>query len=297
MMSELPQKRTSYRAMTSLVTAWAFVVSTLTGVVLYITPQGRIANWVEWDFLALTKEGWADLHIIFSVVFVLVGVAHLIYNWKPFKNYMADRVRDQNGGHVHIKRTVYGSLIISAVFFFLSIYRLPPASWIFDLEDAIKASWVVTSAYEPPFGHAEGVSLSGFAQRQFIDLPSALAALNAVGIEVPKPGMKLADIAALNATTPMAVYQVIKHLEKRPVLKANSTSKDVEVRFAGTGIGRKTIRQMSEELSMNVTEFRARLAAVGISVGPDDVLKDIADAHNIGVMDVVKIAVVEGFQP
>ena len=39
-----PRKKTSYRAMTSLVTTWAFVIATITGVVLYITPQGRIAN-------------------------------------------------------------------------------------------------------------------------------------------------------------------------------------------------------------------------------------------------------------
>ena len=227
-----PVKKTSYRAMTSLVTTWSFVIATVTGVVLYIVPQGRIAYWVDWKLWELTKDGWTDLHVIFSVVFVIVGVAHLVYNWKPFKNYMAERA----SGHVHVKRTVYGSLAITAVFFALSIFNLPPASWIFDLGAHFKEGWIVSADYEPPFGHAEDVSLAGFAQRQRIDLKAAIAELDGAGIKVPEQQMKLKDIAALNSITPMDIYLVIKPLEQRPKLKASFKPADVEAQFAGTGI-------------------------------------------------------------
>jgi len=288
-----PVKKTSYRAMTSLVTTWSFVIATVTGVVLFIVPQGRIAYWINWKLWELTKEGWTDLHVIFSIVFVIVGVAHLVYNWKPFKNYMAERA----SGHVHVKRTVYGSLAITAVFFALSIFNLPPASWIFDLGAHFKEGWVVSADYEPPFGHAEDVSLAGFAQRQRIDLKTAIAELDGAGIKVPEQQMKLKDIAALNSITPMDIYLVIKPLEQRPKLKASFKPADVEAQFAGTGIGRKTLMQMAEELKMDVATAQARLAKAGVAAKAGDKMKAIAEAHNLEAVELVKIMLIQGYRP
>jgi len=288
-----PVKKTSYRAMTSLVTTWSFVIATVTGVVLYIVPQGRIAYWVDWKLWQLTKDGWTDLHVIFSVVFVIVGVAHLVYNWKPFKNYMAERA----SGHVHVKRTVYGSLAITAVFFALSIFNLPPASWIFDLGAHFKEGWIVSADYEPPFGHAEDVSLAGFAQRQRIDLKTALAELDGAGIKVPEQQMKLKDIAALNSITPMDIYMVIKPLEQRPKMKANFKPADVEAQFAGTGIGRKTLAEMAAELKLDAATAQARLAQVGVAAKGDDKMKAIGEAHNLEAIELVKIMLIDGYRP
>jgi len=286
-------KKTSYRAMTSLVTTWSFIIATVTGVVLFIVPQGRIAYWVNWKLWALTKEGWTDLHVIFSVVFVAVGIAHLVYNWKPFKNYMAERA----SGHVHVKRTVYGSFGVTAVFFVLSIFSLPPASWVFDLGTYFKEGWVISADYEPPFGHAEDVSLEGFAQRQHIELPAALAQLKAAGIDVPEQKMKLKDIAELNSITPMDIYMVIKPLEQRPKLKANFKSVDVEAQFAGGGIGRKTVGEMAEELKMTADVAVARLKMVGIEARANDKMKTIAEAHNLESIELVKTLLIEGYRP
>jgi len=287
-----PVKKTSYRAMTSLVTTWSFVIATVTGVVLFIVPQGRIAYWINWKLWELTKEGWTDLHVIFSIVFVIVGVAHLVYNWKPFKNYMAERA----SGHVHIKRTVYGSLAITGVFFILSIFSLPPANWIFDLGTYFKEGWVVSQDYEPPFGHAEDVSLAGFSQRQRIDLKAAIDKLEGTGIAVPEQQMKLKDIAVLNSITPMDIYLVIKPLEQRPKLKANFKPTDVEAQFAGTGIGRKTLSQMAEELKLDAATAQARLAQAGVTAKVGDKMKAIADANDVEAIELVKILLIEGYK-
>ena len=288
-----PVKKTSYRAMTSLVTTWSFIIATVTGVVLFIVPQGRIAYWVNWKLWELTKEGWTDLHVIFSIVFVIVGVAHLVYNWKPFKNYMAERA----SGHVHVKRTVYGSLAITAVFFALSIFQLPPANWIFDLGTYFKEGWIVSTDYEPPFGHAEDVSLAGFTQRQRIDLKAAIAELDGAGIKVPEQQMKLKDIAALNSITPMDIYLVIKPLEQRPKMKTNFKVIDVEAQFSGTGIGRKTLTQMAEQLNMDAVTAQARLAQANVTAKPGDKMKAIAEAHNLEAIELVKIMLINGYRP
>ena len=286
-------KKTSYRAMTSLVTTWSFIIATVTGVVLYIVPEGRVANWTIWDLWGLTKGGWTDLHVIFSIVFVGVGVAHLIYNWKPFRNYMAERA----SGHVHVSKTVYGSVAIAAAFFGLTLYNLPPANWVMDLSSSIKRSWVVTPAYEPPFGHAEDVSLAGFAKRQRIDLDAAMLALKAAGVEVPSSQLALKDLAALNAVTPMAIYEAIKPLEPAAELKAAYTPAEVEDQFAGTGIGRKTLTEMAEQLQMAPEVAQARLSVRGIVAELDAQLKTIAEAHNTEATELLKMLLIDGYMP
>jgi hypothetical protein len=279
--------------MTSLVTTWSFVVATVTGVVLYIVPEGRVANWTIWELWSLTKGGWTDLHVIFSIVFVAVGVAHLVYNWKPFKNYMAERA----SGHVHVSRTVYGSLAIAAGFFALTFYNLPPASWVMDLSASIKSSWVVTPAYEPPFGHAEDVSLAGFAKRQRIDLDAAMLALKAERVDIPTPEMALKDLAALNAITPMALYEAIKPLEPKAELKAVYTPAEVEEQFAGTGVGRKTLAEIAAELQMTPEMAQARLAARGIEAKLDAKMRTIAEEHGTEATELLKMLLIDGYRP
>lgn len=286
-------KKTSYRAMTSLVTTWSFVIATVTGVVLYIVPEGRVAYWTIWELWGLTKGGWTHLHVIFSIVFVAVGVAHLVYNWKPFKNYMSERA----SGHVHVSRTVYGSLAIAAAFFAVTLYNLPPANWVMDLSAAIKSSWVVTPAYEPPFGHAEEVSLAGFAKRQRIDLDAAMLALRAQDLKVPTPEMALIDLAALNATTPMAIYAAIKPLEPQLEVKTVYTPAEVEEQFAGTGVGRKTLAEMASVLHIAPEAAQARLATRAIVADLDTPLKTIAEANGTEATELLKILLIDGYQP
>jgi len=206
---------------------------------------------------------------------------------------MAERA----SGHVHVKRTVYGSLAITAVFFALSIFNLPPASWIFDLGAHFKEGWIVSADYEPPFGHAEDVSLAGFAQRQRIDLKAAMAELDGAGIKVPEQQMKLKDIAALNSITPMDIYLVIKPLEQRPKMKANFKPADVEAQFAGTGIGRKTLAEMAAELKLDAATAQARLARAGVAAKGDDKMKAIAEAHDLEAIELVKIMLIDGYRP
>lgn len=288
-----PKKKTSYRAMTSLVTTWSFVIATVTGVVLYIVPEGRVANWTIWELWGLTKGGWGDLHVIFSIVFVIVGIAHLVYNWKPFKNYMAERA----AGHVHVSRTVYGSLAIAGLFFGLTLYNLPPTNWVMDLSSTFKSSWVEDPSYEPPFGHAEDVSIAGFTKRQGIDLDGAMLILKAEGIQVPTTNMALKDIAALNMTTPMAIYEAIKPLEPKVEIKAIYTPAEVEEQFAGKGIGRKTLTQLAEELKIAPQKAIERLAARNITAEGDMKMKDIAEDHASEAIELVKMLLIDGYTP
>lgn len=66
--------------MTSVLIAASFLVLVLSGVLLFVSPPGRIANWTNWTILGLRKHDWIGLHIWFSVLFLLVAIVHLVFN-------------------------------------------------------------------------------------------------------------------------------------------------------------------------------------------------------------------------
>lgn len=66
----------------------SFAILGATGLVLYFTPQGRIANWAIWTFAGLTKEDWGNIHVIVSMLFVITMIWHIILNWKPLIAYL-----------------------------------------------------------------------------------------------------------------------------------------------------------------------------------------------------------------
>ena len=54
----MKKNKQSTRSLTAFLVTWSFLVLTITGLVLYIVPQGRIAYWVHWSLLGLEKEQW-----------------------------------------------------------------------------------------------------------------------------------------------------------------------------------------------------------------------------------------------
>ncbi len=199
----------SGRAVVSLLVVWAFLISGITGLVLYIEPHGRVAYWTNWCFLGLGKNQWDGIHVISSWLFVLVGALHLYFNWKPFLGHLRTKVFR----NIRLR----GELIIAsavALFIVLSgIWGLPPLRYVLDLNEHIKNSWVKTDNDNPPFGHAEMLSLRSLSRKMEIDLEPALAMLQQRGIDVSSTDETIAAIAEKNGITPAEVYEIINRFE------------------------------------------------------------------------------------
>jgi hypothetical protein len=266
----------SLRSLTAFVVTWAFLILTVTGLVLYVVPHGRVAYWVHWSLLGLSKDQWTWVHMMFGGLFVVSGIVHLYFNWKPFKQYLVDRV----SGHLALKREAVLATLLTLAVFALSAADLPPASWVIDLNDRIKGSWVTAPELEPPFGHAEQVSLAGIARRMDLDLEAGLAALRANDIAFNGPAATLEEIAKRNGITPMAVYSLLQaHPAATAAAPKPTTAAAIEARYAGTGLGRKTLAEVCEIAELESTECLARLSQAGVDAEPDDRLRALADTH------------------
>jgi hypothetical protein len=63
------------RGLTSFFTLFGFIIMSITGLVLYIEPAGRVAYWITWQFAGLTKTDWGNIHILSSLLFIVAGAS------------------------------------------------------------------------------------------------------------------------------------------------------------------------------------------------------------------------------
>ncbi len=291
----MAEKSFTLRSFTSFVTFFSFISLGLTGIVLYIVPQGRVAYWVHWQFLGLSKDSWAQVHTLSALLFLIAAIIHTILNWKPLWGYVFSKTRRA----LNRKWELAAGFLLTLVFVLSAIFLWPPLSAVIDLGQAAKDTWVVEDAYDPPFGHAEETSLKTFCSRMNIDLQKATEALRAAGIQFDGPRQTLEQIAVANGTTPMALYAIFKQHEQvfEPADKVAFTEEEIERNFTGVGFGRETLSGTAERLKIDLDLVKQRLAAHGIELADDETLKAAADRLDSEVIQLIKYILIVNYQP
>ncbi len=282
------------RGFVSFLTLFGFLIMSITGIVLYIEPYGRVAYWTDWRFIGLSKSDWGNIHIISSLLFLIAGGFHLYYNWRALMNYIFNKVT----GGLKLKRELAFSGLISVIIIIGAIYQIPPLRYIIDLNEYIKEKWVVSKEYEPPYGHAELTSLRVFAKKMNIDLEKTLEEFKKQGIVVRNVTDTLKKIAEDNHTSPMNLYIIMKKFEKKAPAKAITYTPDkVEEEFAGSGIGRKRFADLCGELNLDISLIRKRLQDKGIKIKDDETLKKAAARYGINPIEILKAILIENYKP
>ncbi len=59
-------KRFAWKSFVSFGLLASFLVISVSGVVLYIAPPGRVARWVDWELWRMSLGDWQALHTNFS---------------------------------------------------------------------------------------------------------------------------------------------------------------------------------------------------------------------------------------
>ena len=266
----------TWRGFVSLNILISGIISCFTGIVLYFVPQGRVARWILWDFLGMGKDAWGAIHILSSYLFLIFFILHTINNWKPIVNYVVKKA----GGLNQVPQ-ILAAILISLVIFVSGAFSLYPLQYVIDFGEYLKTLAVSSPDDEPPFGHAEEVTLPSFCRKMDINVQKAMDLLKEKGIEIESKEQTLAEIASSNNITPLDLYLLIKPLEEMPVVakKAESkegfTDKDLDEIFSQPGQGRKSIADIAKQLNISVDVALERLAAKGLTAKADDKLKDL----------------------
>jgi len=262
----------SWRAFISFGLTYSFIIILLSGIILYMSPPGRYAHWVNWKILGFTKEGWQSLHTVFSYTFVILSIFHLFtINWKAFLWYL--KSKKQNG--LNKKRELYISTTLVIVFFFGIVYAVPPFKSVMDFGEYLTESWE-TIEEEPPIPHAELLTINELAEQ--LNLSSIVEISRKLAIHEIKfdnTDQTLQEIAVINETTPLEIYTQI--------------TKKSGAQQQGSGIGRKTIETFAVEVGKNPDEVMKILRENGIKAEFGQTLREIGDNNNIPPRDIFEL--------
>jgi hypothetical protein len=266
----------SWRAFVTFYVVLSFLVIALTGIVLFITPPGRIANWSDWRFLGFSKSQWQTVHTVFSFIFVVAASFHLFFNWRVILGYLAKRLNEG----IKKGRELAAAATIGVVVFVMAADHLPPFSTLMVWGEGIKNSWS-TPATEPPVPHAELLTVARLAGEMKLPADELMRRLTHAGIAPDSSGITLGELASHYSLTPKQVYD---RAGIQPPATATPSG-------GGPGYGRKTVAMLCEEAGITVDEGVARLTASGFAAEPGTTIRTIAQEAGTspaGIVDIIK---------
>jgi len=260
----------------------------------YLVPfsNPKVRSEIMEAFLLL--QDYAREHVLLCLIpaFFIAGAIAVFISQASVIKYL--------GGKIETALRYKRELVISCLIFLWIVvsgsWSLPPLTYVTDLGETIKNSWVTSPELEPPFGHAERVSLKTFCKKQRIPLDQAMAELRKAGFKLNNPVNTLVEIADSKGTSGMGVYEVIKKLEPKPeAMKPGAawTSANIEETFADTGVGRKSIGQIIKDHQLDHKTVHQRLKERGIEAKDDDKIKELADRHDSTPIKILTIILVD----
>jgi Domain of unknown function (DUF4405) len=264
--------RFHWRAFVTLYLTLSFLLLAASGIVLYVAPPGRVANWSRWTLGALDRTGWQALHTVVALLFVLAGAFHLWFNWRSLWFYVRTRLAEG----LRAKRELALATASVAAVAGLTLADLPPFGSVMDLGERVKESWS-TGGGEPPVPHAELLTLERLAATTQIPLDRILANLAAAGVPGAGPRVTIAALASANGLTPQQIWVR---------LKGQETPKEIP---AGGGYGGKTVGEVCTQLEIPLDEGLDRLRARGIEAQAGTPMKDLAERHGRRPHDLVQL--------
>jgi hypothetical protein len=264
-----------WRAFVTFYVVFSFVALAISGLVLFISPPGRIANWSQWRLAALVKADWQAVHTVFALLFLAAAAVHVYFNWRVILNYVRRKAGEglNRGRELALASAVGGAILAS------TIVGVPPFSTIMAVGETVKNSWS-DPASEPPVPHAEEWTVAKFAETNKMTVDQAMENLRQANMAAPAPEVTLQSLATTYETTPRTVY-----------LKALGTAKGASAPPSeGGGFGRKTVGELCRESNIPVETGLGRLRQAGFAdATAGSNLRQLATANGRRPIDVVQV--------
>jgi hypothetical protein len=293
----------SWRAFFSVLSALSFIGMVFTGVILFIVPPGRIANWTGWTIIGLTKHQWIGLHDWFSIIFIIAAVFHIYLNWKPLLSYFKSKV--SKAFALRIEWAL--ALVVCCVVFLGTLGDIRPFSSLLVWNENIKHSWD-SPQRRAPIPHAELLSLAELAEQVGdVSLDTIMSNLKSRGIEVESADVVLGDLAEANNMTPAHLYDIAlgqagpgrgqgghgqgggrqgaggqggRQAGQQADTQVN-TSALHQQEGAIRGIGRMTLQSYCDQSGLDVNEAVKKLQEAGYNASADMTIRGIADSAGV----------------
>ncbi len=194
-------ERFRFRSLVSFSAFFLFLALSLSGIAMYLRPEGSIARWTGWSLLGLDKKGWEELHIVVAAAFAVLALIHIVLNWRTLIAYL--RSRAARG--LRLKREAVAAFLLVALLVVVAVVAWPPAAQLMLWRGSIKDGKTVLAAV-PPAADADRLPLAEISRITGVDLAEIGRRLAARDIEVRGSDDTLEKIAKRARSTPERVY-------------------------------------------------------------------------------------------
>jgi len=247
------------RSLTSFSVLLSFVVIAVSGVMLFVSPKGRVAHWTGWTMWGLGKEEWEAVHLTMAIAFVLGVAFHIYFNWA----FMVRYVKNAAAKGVRSKRELGLAAAAIVAVFLGTRMEIPPFSSIVALGENIKDYWE-TNSPRVPYPHAEESTVAEFATNVGLPLERVTERLHEKGFAFGDPGITVGDLAAKHGKTPEQLFSG---------MASNASGGAFGT---GRGFGRMTFEELCTEVGVHAETGKAILLEHGIEVLEGEQTRDIA---------------------
>lgn len=262
------------RSFTTFIVALSFIIMTLSGIAIYITPAGRVANWTNWTLLGLTKHGWESVHTILSLLFLIFAIMHISFNWKTLLHYSRSKLRQG----IRFKKEFIFASLLTLIITIGSIIEAPPFSAIMDFREQIKYSWE-QQAQQAPVPQAEKMTFEEYCSTINIPIDNAVLKLKSYGITLNNTKTTVSEIAKNHNMSPLNIHRMIID-QRQHTYRTGSRS---------GGFGRMTLKDICSNLNISIDTARQRLEDKNIKVNTNETLRGIAEKYNLRPTEITDI--------
>jgi len=193
------------RGFTSLLLAITFVALGFSGIMLYISPKGRVAHWTGWTMLGLEKEEWSALHINFGLLLLVAAGLHWFLNWNLFWSYL----KAKNARRLNLVTETIAAIVIAALFLVGTMFLIPPFGTVVLGNSQMQAYWEDRSP-RPPAPHAEEFKLRRFAATIGLTIDEVKEALLKEGYVVQSEFVTVGELARQHDKVPSDILAAVQ---------------------------------------------------------------------------------------
>lgn len=295
-MSENRKTRFFLRRFITFHVVIAFLLMTITGLVLYVTPPGRVAHWTNWTLLGLSKSQWQSVHTIVTFLFIAAAGLHLYYNWRVLMAYIKTRMHSG----IKSRRELSAALLVNAVIITGTLFYLPPFSTVMDFGEQLSDSWEENTP-RAPVSHTERLTIAELAGTVHMPVDTLLRRIHALGAEDVLAETTVETAAARAGYSPSDLFQKLEtsRLARngggKTGITAAGENNDLHNPVAGEqgrgsgGYGRKNISQLCEELGLDTEAGIKKLGEHGIDASRESNIRELATSNNLRPIEIVNI--------
>ncbi|MBP1594807.1 MAG: hypothetical protein H6Q05_184 [Acidobacteria bacterium] len=204
-------KKFRFRSCNTLVVFLSFLAAVISGVALYLRPEGSLARWMGWELAGLDKKQWEAAHMGVVLLFMISSFLHIWYNFKALVFYLRGKAAlvFSSGLRWPLILETTGAVAIVALVFTGAVALWTPFSNVVHLRNSLKDA-KYSLVLSPPIMDADKLTVADFCRAAALDTDAAVRRATARGVVIEDLNMDIGRIAQINRMSPENLYQALR---------------------------------------------------------------------------------------